>query len=443
MIKSADAHVSHGSNYQNSQPASCLRRIKLPSLSSLGSPWIVLLILHGASVAEAREWRVYSDRTGDAPSIQAGIDSSQAGDHIRVFPGTYYESIAFQGKSIRIFSHAGPQATVIDGGGEPGSVVRFTGGETEGAEIAGFTIRGGVANLGGGILVQNSEPSIRDNRIEDNVATGIAGIGWGGGVFLLGEDKSRVYRPVLEGNLIVNNEAAGQGGGIGAFGYVGPTIIGNTIRNNRALTGDGGGIWIITALGSPRIVDNELYRNTAGDHAGGLLVASSLGVDVCVKFNVLAANAAGGRPSAQDVGAAMWIVRGRGEVANNTFWANRDNSGRLGAAIYLDHSEGLVFARNIVSESTGGGISCVGGDVAIIDNLFWESSVSCPGGAAMGNIIGNPLFCNSSELDFTLARLSPALEHPAGPLGARPDIGCTLVAVSRESWGGLKLRFKQ
>jgi serine protease len=68
----------------------------------------------------------------DQPTIQAAINSAANGDDILVAAGTYHERINFNGKSIRLHSASGPQATTLDGGGG-GAVVTFANNEDAGA----------------------------------------------------------------------------------------------------------------------------------------------------------------------------------------------------------------------------------------------------------------------------------------------------------------------
>ena len=65
----------------------------------------------------------------------------------------------------------------------------------------------------------------------------------------------------------------------------------------------------------------------------------------------------------------------------------------------------------------------------IRNNLAWqnvggEGTGTCSDWAlSNGNLIADPIFCGLATGDFSLAANSPALSHPAGPLGAIPDTG--------------------
>ena len=78
----------------------------------------------------ARTWEVKADGSGDAPTIQAGIDSSTSGDTILVYAGTYSEAIDFLSKDVVLESVEGPATTRIDGTQTSDTVVKFIGGET-------------------------------------------------------------------------------------------------------------------------------------------------------------------------------------------------------------------------------------------------------------------------------------------------------------------------
>ena len=101
-------------------------------------------------------------------TIQAGIDAASEGDTVVVAPGTYVERIDFKGKSIEVRSSAGPETTVIDGGGLL-NVVTFKSGETRAAVLRGFTVTGGAGALYGvGVLIDQASATVVGNVIRGN-----------------------------------------------------------------------------------------------------------------------------------------------------------------------------------------------------------------------------------------------------------------------------------
>ena len=84
-----------------------------------------LLTLLVAQPSSARTWHILNDGTGDAPTVQAGIDSSAVGDTVLVGPGTYLENINFNGKDIVLKGEMGPDLTILDGSSQADAVVVF------------------------------------------------------------------------------------------------------------------------------------------------------------------------------------------------------------------------------------------------------------------------------------------------------------------------------
>ena len=68
-------------------------------------------------------------------------------------------------------------------------------------------------------------------------------------------------------------------------------------------------------------------------------------------------------------------------------------------------------------------------------------------GTLNGNFSADPLFCNRSEYDLTLAAYSPCLpgNHPAGwdcgLIGALGQ-GCGPVALTAQTWARVKARYR-
>ena len=63
--------------------------------------------------ASPRTWYIQNDGSGDAPIVQAGIDSAAVGDTVLVGPGTYLENLSIVGKDLVLKSEMGPEATIL------------------------------------------------------------------------------------------------------------------------------------------------------------------------------------------------------------------------------------------------------------------------------------------------------------------------------------------
>jgi len=104
--------------------------------------------------------------------IQEAINEAADGVCVVVRAGTYYENIDFLGKQIKLtgIDPNDPNEVgfpVIDGAGA-GPVVRFTHGEDPNCALTGFVITRGEGDLVGGILCQDSSPTITNCLIVGN-----------------------------------------------------------------------------------------------------------------------------------------------------------------------------------------------------------------------------------------------------------------------------------
>ncbi len=206
-------------------------------------------------VCSGATWSILFDGTGDAPTIQAGIDSAASGDTLLVGPGIYNENINLLTKELVIKSTSGPDATVINGDPRAsnfrgnltasafspgtsnvalthptGTVVSIEGGQSQRTLVEGFTIQGG----GLGVAVWYASPRIVKNRIVHNAGPN------GGGVTCIGTAKCQV-----EGNTIqFNSTTFALGAGV-YFGDAGFELVDNYIANNETKYADGGGVAII------------------------------------------------------------------------------------------------------------------------------------------------------------------------------------------------------
>ena len=200
----------------------------------------------------------------DFADIQAAINdpNTVAGDEIVVAPGHYLltATIDFKGKAITLRSFSGnPNDTILDGQNNIFHVIQCVNGETSITILQGFTITGGNANgntyphyLGGGMLNNNSSPTVVDCIFISNSAAG------GGGM-----DNLRGSPKII--NCTFSGNEANHGGGMRNYSadstLVNCRFIGNSVTNG------GGGVYNRRA--SNPIITNCIFSgNTARDGGG-------------------------------------------------------------------------------------------------------------------------------------------------------------------------------
>ncbi len=198
-------------------------------------------------------------------SIQNAIDAAVDRDEIVVAPGTYLETINFLGKAITVWSSSGPDVTTIDAGGSfgAGSVVVCNSGEGPDTVLEGFTVTGGLAGSGGGMLNDGTSPTVVNCVFSSNVVCG------GGGGMANNNGSPTVINCTFDGNVSVLFPNSGLGGGMYNTN-ASPTVIGCTFRNNTAFFSLGGGGGIYNDNSSPIILNCLFHANFAAE-GGGIL----------------------------------------------------------------------------------------------------------------------------------------------------------------------------
>jgi outer membrane protein assembly factor BamB len=217
---------------------------------------------------------VRKDGSGDYTSIQAAIDAVPIGHTITVAQDVYYENIDFKGKNLTLTSTEpnDPNVvanTIIDGQNS-GSVVTFSGSETEDCILTGFTITDGNVGYrayGGGILGNTSTATIISCVVSGNAAEWGAGIAKCAGEIIdcrISNNFARTSGAGLcqcSGTIrdcnITQNTAGAWGGGLINCG----TIVNCVFSENSA--GIGGALY-----GGSTIINCLISSNTAGLGAG-------------------------------------------------------------------------------------------------------------------------------------------------------------------------------
>ncbi|HPE54777.1 MAG TPA: FlgD immunoglobulin-like domain containing protein [Bacteroidales bacterium] len=187
----------------------------LPCFRLLADPCkdvLALLLVLISLTSHATIHTVKQDGSGDHTTIQAGINAASTGDTVLVWPGTYFENIDYNSKSITVASlylltqdESYINSTIIDGNMN-GSCVVVNNCNSDFSFINGFTIQHGsgstILKAGGGIFINGSLFHIK-NCIIKNCECLI-----GGGIGCL---NSTV---LFSGSIVKHNKAINQTGGI-------------------------------------------------------------------------------------------------------------------------------------------------------------------------------------------------------------------------------------
>ena len=263
---------------------------------------IVCSLLHLFAVPGGQAWTWHVP--DDLGTIKEAIEYyACAGDTVRVAPGVYDTSsgeifpISFFLGGVVLMSDSGPLATIIDGG-STGRVFACDNLDST-TVIAGFTITGGDAPRGGGILCDSCFMRIQNNVIRGNSARSGGGIycnygapriianhitenvspDWcGGGVYCFHSTA------VIEDNMVTRNTAT-FGGGI--FNDNSNTTIARNVVEGNCSRESGGGLDCYMNS-SPTITQNVVMGNVAGTNGAG--IACCYDCSPTITYNTIVCN---------------------------------------------------------------------------------------------------------------------------------------------------------
>jgi hypothetical protein len=342
---------------------------------------------------------------GDQPTIQAGVDAAAAGDTVLVAAGTYTENChAGPNTNALVFLEEGVHLladgeAIIDGQGACLILAGFSDwipGPT--CVVEGFTLVNGHGDYSPGAVWVEEEFRL---RMVDCTVVNCFSSGIGGAVFAMGGGTELI----LENCTFEGNTAYAIGGALAAS-VATVTIDGCSVRGNSA--GRGGAVALDTC--DDDAVTTCLFEGNLADDAGGALL---------VEF---------GGPA----------------IANCTFAGNQAAEGIIASGSNGDP----VVANCLLALNAGGGaFACVEGGViacACCDAWFntggdWTGCVAGQLGVD-GNISANPLFCEISRSDYSIAADSPcaADNNECGTLIGAFDVGCGGVPAREATWGAIK-----
>jgi len=420
---------------------------------------LVLAFAVGAGGASARTWNVHEDGSGDAPTIQAAIDSAAAGDTVLVSPGVYTAIEIDQTGSFSAVDMKSGVALVSSGGPEV-TVIEVTSEEvTRGATVVncnpftlieGFTFTGGDAFSGAGILIDKSSLTVRNNIIFDAYG------GSGGGMLI-----ENAAAPLIVGNVFDSNIACcGVGGAMVVRYGAEPEIVDNLFVGN---TGFGGGAVAIDGAGG--LVEGNLFTGNSGTDGGALALYNS---DATIRGNRFEGNESG-----TSGGAVAFFFGGTPLFEENLVIDN--TGGGTGGGVLIEFASPVLRSNTIVGNhsSTGGGITIrgivspviesnivafnIGTDAIVCDEPLASPTFACNNvfgnegerygvfcddqtGTA-GNVSVDPLFCGGG---YELQECSPMIDGAGcGLVGALGDgCECGVTAVESASWGSVKSLFR-
>jgi hypothetical protein len=218
--------------------------------------------------------------------------------------------------------------------------------------------------------------------------------------------------------------------------------------------GDGGGteIWGggFLAYRSTVLLEHNRFvdcvaNDDGGDGGGGGALLQG-GSNCVVRFNLFLRN------FGSDLGGGLELFEtSSASVSNNTFVDNVAE--RSGGALLINNTTADV-SNNIFASSDGGfdggAVGCLNATTVTSScNLFWDNTPSDVNACTIvigvnNNSVGDPLFCDASADDYTIATISPAAPTDPSGCGLRGAYGvaCGTVSVVAETWGGVKARYR-
>jgi hypothetical protein len=368
--------------------------------------------------------------------------------------GTYVEALSLTGKDVTIFGESGSSATFITTN-STARVVALGSGISSQTVLSDLTIRNGLADDGGGMLLANgASPVLRRCRLIENAAFRPAGSTWGGGIRVETGSQLLVEDCAFERNVAeyvgCNVPGQGHGGAISAASGSAIRVLRTAFVDNGASGFEGGfGGAIVVGSGASAVIEDCSFRGNGG-YGGGVGSNGAVTIDRCVFTGQIGYS-----------GAAVLTAGGQTIIRSSVFFDN-NNWGEpgvvyIGQADYPGEFRGNTVAfnqgdgvfiegearNNIIAGNEGTGLTYHQPTGEISCNDVWDNTDNY-GGSDLTGIDGNisldPLFCDAAGRDLHIHQNSPCAPGAGscGLIGALP-VECGVLGVDPTPTSALPL----
>ncbi|MCX5754088.1 MAG: T9SS type A sorting domain-containing protein [Candidatus Krumholzibacteria bacterium] len=349
--------------------------------------------------------RVKKDGTGDFLSIQAAVDSAQAGDTILVYAGDYGERVVMK-EAVHLI---GVEDSVRIIGGNAISLKIEN--HVLPCSIRNIDIRNdGYYNLGTGILISNSSPTITDCLIQ-NQGSDISSQPCG--IRITGNSKPTFF------NCTIQNNRATYGAGLrmaaGSGESPAPSFYNCSFVGNEATgTGYGGAVYMnyatpLDTTHAQPYFNGCVFRDNAATTNGSALYLGYCHAPFFTHCTFL-----NNRPATAS-GSPIYGISSGGQFANCTFKGNAGESYAAVLDLYNGTARvkvnGCIFAYNDIESIRRGGDYYDVNYSCFYDNEPVDSAWL---GVGTGNFQANPAFCDQRNNDLHLYSFSPCAPTVSG-----------------------------